>query len=535
MNKIVILHMAGYGDFLSFLTRCKSIKEKHSDHEIVFYFGGWGKSPILCKEQATREGYKSSVIKNFTNHSQVEYFKEWLKKSILKDGDMLIDACFCAEIFNNETPSFISNYDMEDFYKYKTEYYPHIRLRKYLDEPNRCKNLKLRLKYKYVIINPITSSGSPEGFDVDLQQGRFLSKEKWVSICRKLYENEFTPMLVGINDEDYGLKEALNKEVEYFDAMGLSVEETIALIQEYAQGCIATNSWLWEVAARNRIPTVCIYTKNTFFLPVHLPQRSSEIYNNLYVETNVNAEVQDVFDKFMYLYEHHKKPDVKYSICNIARSDKETIKRTLDNIELYINNEFVSVIDSKSSDGTKNILYSFQNKVGVDKVKVIEREWKDNFEIQKNASLENAKNNYILFIDSDETYEHHFLNQINWCIWEMQNKNIDCISIPRKNILDGLSDQELLEFCQSRGWNMSGFKWINYEHDAQKRLFNKNVCQFRGETHEQVIGAKKEFILIGNHIIHRKSIDKQKRDLQREELQYELTAKKVKERIYKDE
>ena len=53
--------------------------------------------------------------------------------------------------------------------------------------------------------------------------------------------------------------------ISYIDAMNYNVEDTIYLLQNVV-GCIACNSWDWEITSRLSIPTVCFYTKNHFFI-----------------------------------------------------------------------------------------------------------------------------------------------------------------------------------------------------------------------------------------------------------------------------
>ena len=81
-HKLVILQLAGFGDSLSLITRIPAMFEQHPNHEPVLYLGGFGKSPQFSKEQLEREGYKASLIKNLTFHSQIPQMRDFLMTKV---------------------------------------------------------------------------------------------------------------------------------------------------------------------------------------------------------------------------------------------------------------------------------------------------------------------------------------------------------------------------------------------------------------------------------------------------------------------
>jgi hypothetical protein len=119
MAKYYILSLAGFGDTLSLLTRIPNLQKEYPEHEIEFFLGGFGKAVQFSKEQIEREGYSAKIIKNLTYHSQLASTKEFLKKNVVKPGDMFMDASFCDEIFQNQEPPF-RQYDMVFPFEYKT-------------------------------------------------------------------------------------------------------------------------------------------------------------------------------------------------------------------------------------------------------------------------------------------------------------------------------------------------------------------------------------------------------------------------------
>ena len=91
-------------------------------------------------------------------------------------------------------------------------------------------------------------------------------------------------------------------------------------------------------------------------------------------------------------------------------------------------------------------------------------------------------------IDADEEYEHILWNQLPWYIETAIQNSVDCISIPRINIVDDLTQ----EMVDRQAWVISHFNWINYP-DYQQRIF-KSHCKFAGRTHERIINVNKDIL-----------------------------------------
>ena len=528
MNTFHILQLAGYGDTLSAITRLPAVKEKYPDYKIKFWLGGYGKSPMFSKEQLEREGYEAALIKNLTFHNQLPQMRDFLLTNVVKPADIFEDWSFCEEIFDNRIPDF-HKYKMQFPYAYKTN--------------NR--NIELEMlattaKDKNgVAIHPLTKDGNAEGFKSDVDNGRFWKKEFWEETCELLSENGYTPTFVGIKDEDWGLREYCSeRDIEYIDAMGYNVEDTMYLL-ENVSGCIACNSWDWEITSRLNIPTVVFYTKNHFFIQNHAPPVNHPFWDTCYIETNCvqtaratippgdsslagrvmkgEEEPCEIFDKFNYLFENRKRPAQKYSVCMITYNDEECIRDTMENVAPYITDDFV-ITDGGSTDKTLDIIKEYN-------VNLIHRKWADNFENQKNNSLDAANQEWRVWIDADETYEPIFWNQLCWYIRDANSRSVDCINVPRINTVDGVTP----EFAQENSWNLSYFDWVNYP-DYQQRIF-KSHCKFAGRTHERVINVKKDAALVGVHCKHPKTLERQKAGIKREKDQYIMEAQQVKKNI----
>ena len=528
MKTFHILQLAGFGDTLSAITRLPAVKEEYPDYKIKFWLGGFGKSPLFSKQQLEREGYEAGLIKNLTFHNQLPSIRDFLMTKVVKEGDKLEDWSFCEEIFDNRKPIF-SRYDLQYPYSYKTQ-----------DPTGELSAFAEHIKNNNgVAIHPLTKEGNAEGFQSDVDNGRFWKQEFWQETCELLNENKLTPTFVGIKDEDWGLKDYCNQHnISYIDAMNYNVEDTIYLLQNVV-GCIACNSWDWEITSRLSIPTVCFYTKNHFFIQNHAPQTNHPFWDKCYIETNCvqtakatippgdsslagrvmkgEQEPSEVFDKFFYLYKNGVRPDVKYSVCMITYNDEECIRDTMENVSPYLVDDFV-ITDGGSTDKTIDIIKEYNTNL-------LHKKWADNFEIQKNNSLEHATQEWRIWIDADETYEPIFWNQLVWYIRDAQQREVDCINVPRINIVHGLTPQ----FAEENAWNISYFNWVNYP-DYQQRVF-KSHCKFAGRTHERIINVKKDAALVGVHCQHPKTLDRQIAGIQREKDQYKIEAQQVKKNI----
>ena len=82
----------------------------------------------------------------------------------------------------------------------------------------------------------------------------------------------------------------------------------------------------------------------------------------------------------------------KISVLIITLNEANHMKELLDDLKFA---DEVIIVDSYSSDETKSISNSFEN------VKFIEHKF-ENYTSQRNFAIDQAKNNWILFIDADE-------------------------------------------------------------------------------------------------------------------------------------
>ncbi len=555
-NKLYITFLAGFGDCLSLICLLPSIRKTYPNHEIVFYIGGFGRSPILCKEQLEAEKYADAsgmwktnevkIINNLTYHSQLPQIKEFLRKSVLKEGDLLLDASFCEEIFNNQEPWFWQH-EMKWPYNYAN-----LELGQYSSETvnktdeidiifeathknNKTVNDVLsKERLKIIGIKPLTKSGNAEGFEADLANNRFWPKEKWHTLVQRIIDAGHIPAILGISDEDWELYEKFKDHC--VDFRNKSVGEVQCFIK-HLDAMICTNSWEWEVTSRHKrkIPTYCFFLKNPFFIENHVP-RNQEFYDTCYVETDSNVTVDQVFETVEYMIKHKKRPEVNYSVAMITYKDDDTIEKTMENIVSNIGDNHLCVVHgTEEPNHTFNIINEMLPKNG----KIMVAPWEHDFSQQKNYALSLCKSGWRILLDADETLDSYTWGMLPWLMWRAEKQKIDCISLSRINVLEGMNKEQLQEYAQKQGWQLNGYfgNWINFP-DFQKRIFYQNPVfsklkiKYVGQTHEQIVGFEKETALLNHPIHHHKSKERQEIGLKREHDQYRMKAEKVYRDVY---
>jgi hypothetical protein len=268
---IHIVARCGIGDILSHIAKIDDIKHKHSQDKIKFWIGGYKNIPLLCNEILTYNGIESQVIKGWSDISQNETVKNFIKSGI-KNDDVLLDFNFEIDIFNKRTPK-CNEYEMTFPYKYVGEEFKNS----FFDYD------------KIVGIQAYTKTGAP---DFDHNGQRFLSNEKWKELIQELVNEDYKVAIFGSqNDSIEGIKEG--KYIQSFCG-NLSINKTIYAIDKCSR-FVGTNSWMWEVAAFKPIRTICLYFTNTFFKQLHIPTYDIK---TLLIEEDSNIKINKIL-KFL--------------------------------------------------------------------------------------------------------------------------------------------------------------------------------------------------------------------------------------------
>ncbi len=135
----------------------------------------------------------------------------------------------------------------------------------------------------------------------------------------------------------------------------------------------------------------------------------------------------------------------KLSIIIITLNEIENIEAVLTNVSFA---DEIIVVDSYSSDNTVDVIKKYPH------VKCIQHKF-INFSNQRNFALQQATNNWVLFIDADERVSE-----------DLQKEIIEVVHNPKDNIAYG--------FYREFYFNMIPLKYGGYQTDKVLRLFNKN-------------------------------------------------------------
>jgi glycosyltransferase involved in cell wall biosynthesis len=125
----------------------------------------------------------------------------------------------------------------------------------------------------------------------------------------------------------------------------------------------------------------------------------------------------------------------------------------------------------------------------------------------KNKLISLTSTRFLFQIDADEQIPPSLIFAVRSILSE---NNYDCIWIPRINIVNGHTDEDVINF----NWNVNENNWIQFP-DYQIRVFEaNNKIKWYGETHEEVIGYKNNTIINFDpielfSILHVKDIAKQ--------------------------
>lgn len=144
------------------------------------------------------------------------------------------------------------------------------------------------------------------------------------------------------------------------------------------------------------------------------------------------------------------------SVCMIVKNEAAVLRRTLQSLFNHVSE--IIVVDTGSTDGTKDIAYQFTEKV-------YDFFWCDDFSAARNFSLEKANNDWVLIVDADEVVTSFNKNQVESYIVS----NGDCVGrIKRINFMvDTTGEKRYTE--------------------RVNRLFNRNYFKYEGIIHEQLV------------------------------------------------
>ncbi len=142
----------------------------------------------------------------------------------------------------------------------------------------------------------------------------------------------------------------------------------------------------------------------------------------------------------------------------------------------------IVVLDDNSTDPfTCSMLYDYADK---DKIQLHQHELNNDFAGHKNYLNTLCKGEYIFQVDADEKFHDNLLTYLHDIV--DNNKNIDVFLIPRVNIVNGLTEEDIRRW----GWRVNEKGWVMFP-DYQTRLYrNSDFIYWEGKVHERITGYK---------------------------------------------
>ncbi|MEF9991456.1 MAG: glycosyltransferase family 2 protein [Romboutsia sp.] len=145
------------------------------------------------------------------------------------------------------------------------------------------------------------------------------------------------------------------------------------------------------------------------------------------------------------------------SLCMIVKNEEKNIGRCLKSVAGIVDE--IIVVDTGSTDRTIEIAKEYGAKIYYHK-------WNDNFSDARNASIEKATKDWILFLDADEDMAEEEIRKFKNVI--SINPNLDALHLRLVNIISNMDIGDAIVLRAFR---------------------NKPEYRFEGKMHEQIIGA----------------------------------------------
>lgn len=140
----------------------------------------------------------------------------------------------------------------------------------------------------------------------------------------------------------------------------------------------------------------------------------------------------------------------------LTHNDEKTIARTLENLKWC---DEIILVDDKSTDKTTEIAKKLN-------AKIFAHELVDDFSVQRNYGLDKAKNDWVLFVDSDEVVSEELKEEILRCVQD--DNNINGYYLKRKDWMWGkwLEHGEISKVRLLRLAKKTAGKWIRPIHEV---------------------------------------------------------------------
>lgn len=147
---------------------------------------------------------------------------------------------------------------------------------------------------------------------------------------------------------------------------------------------------------------------------------------------------------------------ISISLCMIVKNEEQTLTRCLNCIK-DIADEII-IVDTGSTDKTKEIAYKFTNKV-------YDFTWCDDFSKARNFSFSKATKEYIMWLDADDVILEKDIIKLKY-LKENLDKNIDIVMFKYDLNLDSNGTPALSYYRERLLKRKNNYKWKSPIHEA---------------------------------------------------------------------
>lgn len=158
---------------------------------------------------------------------------------------------------------------------------------------------------------------------------------------------------------------------------------------------------------------------------------------------------------------HIKNPyNIKITACTITKNEEKTIARSINSYKKYVDE--IIIVDTGSTDNTVKIAKSLG-------AKIINFKWCNDFAAAKNAGLDAATGDWIIFLDADEYFADDTCKKVRAVIAEAIRQNKNAVGCRMEN------------YDQDTG--------VNLVEGFSVRIFEKGT-RYRYPVHEEIYNPK---------------------------------------------
>lgn len=231
----------------------------------------------------------------------------------------------------------------------------------------------------------------------------------------------------------------------------------------------------------------------------------SSYSQNLNVFLDENEPSDDESKKYYNLLQNFSYDLPNITIIVLCKNEERCLKRCLKSISTQIShNDEVIVIDTGSTDESLNIIARFSF------VNLICETWDNNFSRIRNLGIENAKNNWIFFIDADEQLENESLLNLKQALNIVDWLNINSIAIAPTIVNHNHLTVQGVRRVLKKTSNIKYYGTVHEELRINPSLLGTdvsyfsldNVILFHDGYQPSVIAQKNKIELYHNGLVH---------------------------------